>query len=123
MKATVHTLEAVIGTLILLAGVMSIYPISERNDYYFSDDGYKCLRYLDEGGLLRNYVYSGMTDELNNSLRACLPQTAGYDFKVCQTASCTTSLPQDRSVFLSSYLLSGEKSYDPRIINIWLWLK
>ena len=37
MRATVHTIEAVIGTLILVVGVMSIYPISESRDFYFSD--------------------------------------------------------------------------------------
>ena len=123
MRATVHTLEAVIGTLILLVGVMSVYPAEEKTDFYFSDEGYNCLRYLDESGLLRSYVYGGLTDELNNSLRNCLPPIAGYMFKVCSTYPCMETLPSDRSVFLSSYLISGEKVYEPRVINVWLWLK
>jgi len=123
MKATIHTIEAVIGTLILLVGVMSIYPVEERTSFYFSDDGYSCLRYLDDSGLLRNYVYNDMIVELNNSLRNCLPQIASYTFKICRTTSCITTLPSDRSIFLSSYLLSGDNAYDKRIINVWLWLK
>ena len=123
MKATVHTIEAVIGTLILMVGVMSIYPVTESRDFYFSEEGYDCMKYLDDAGLLRNYVYNSMMDELNSSLRDCLPQVARYEFKVCPTPDCITTLPSDKSVFLSSYILSGEESYDPRIVNIWMWLK
>ena len=122
MRATVHTIEAVIGTLILVVGVMSIYPISEGRDFYFSDEGYNCLMFLDDSGLLRNYVYNDMANELNSRLRNCLPQIIDYDFKICQTQPCTTPLPDNTSVFLSSYLLSGEKTYSPRIINLWMWL-
>jgi hypothetical protein len=123
MKATVHTIEAVIGTLILIVGVMSIYPLNESRDFYFSDEGYNCLIYLDETGLLRNYVYNDMADEMNSSLSACLPQVVGYDFKICSATECTTTLPTDKSVFLSSYMLSGGNNYDPRIVNLWIWLK
>lgn len=123
MRATIHTIEAVIGTLILLVGVMSIYPIGGSTEIQFSETGHDCLKYLDDSGLLRNYVYAGMTDQLNNSLGLCLPQIAGYTFKICSTLPCTETVPADRSVFLSSYLLSGEKKYDARIINLWVWLE
>ena len=123
MRATIHTVEAVIGTMILLVGVMSIFPVQERTEFYFSDDGYSCLRYLDDSGLLRNYVYNGLMGELNSTLAACLPQITGYTFKICQAAPCIDTLPSDRSVFLSSYVLSGDKTYDKRIVNLWLWLK
>ena len=123
MKATIHTVEAVIGTLILLVGVMSIYPMEGSSDFYFSDEGYNCLRYLDESGSLRNYVYNDMTAEMNTSLYNCLPKITGYTFRICSATPCATSLPANKSVFLSSYLVSGENSYSPRIINLWLWLK
>ena len=123
MKATIHTIEAIIGTLILLVGVMSIYPISDGEDVYLSEDGYNCLKYLDDSGQLRNYVYNGLITEINNSLRDCLPQVTGYTFKICATMDCSETLPIDRSIFLSSYLLSGQKSYDPKIINLWVWMK
>lgn len=123
MRATIHTIEAVIGTLILLVGVMSFYPMEQRTDFYFSDDGYACLKYMDDAGVLRNYVYNSMTDELNSTLRECLPQIIDYTFKICATTTCTTDLPADKSVFLSSYLLSGDKTYDKKIINLWLWSK
>ena len=125
MKATIHTIEAIIGTLILLVGVINLYPIEEMEDFYFSDEGYNCLEYMDKEGMLRYYVYNNMVDELNNSLRACLPGIAEYTFQICSSLPCTTTLPPDKSTFLSSYLLAGENrgaaNYDPRTINLWMW--
>lgn len=123
MRATVHTIEAVIGTLILLVGVMSIYPISQGEELHLSENGYNCLKYLDDGGQLRNYVYNALTTDLNTSLKDCLPQATGYTFKICATMDCSDTVPTDRSVFLSSYILSGQKNYDPKIINLWVWMK
>jgi hypothetical protein len=127
MKATIHTIEAIIGTLILLVGVMSIYPIEEREEFYFSDEGYDCLNYLDQKGLLRYYVYNNMLDDLNNSLRSCLLGISDYTFQICSSLPCTATIPTDRSTFLSSYLIAGENknetNYDPRMINLWMWLK
>jgi hypothetical protein len=127
MKATVHTIEAIMGTLILLVGVISIYPIEERQEFYFSDEAYDCLKYLDNEGLLRYYIYNNLVDDLNNTLRSCLPGISDYTFQICSSLPCTTTLPSDKSTFLSSYLIAGENkatiNYDPRIINVWVWLK
>ena len=125
MRATIHTIEAIIGAVILLVGVMSIYPIEETKEFYFSDQGYNCLKYLDQKGLLRYYVYHDLNDKLNNGLRACLPPISDYTFKICSTPSCiSNSIPSDKSTFLSSYLIAGNSSnYDRRLINLWIWLK
>ena len=127
MKATVHTIEAIIGTLILLVGVMSIYPIQETEEFYFSDEGYRCLEHLDQEGLLRYYVYNNLINDMNNSLRSCLPGISDYTFQICPSLPCTATFPSNKSTFLSSYLIAGDNkastNYDPRIINLWVWLK
>jgi hypothetical protein len=127
MKATIHTIEAIIGTLILLVGVISIYPIEDRQEFYFSDESYNCLNYIDEQGLLRYYVYNNMVNDMNNTLRSCLPGIADYTFQICSSLPCMTTLPANKTTFLSSYLLAGENkgtaNYDPRIINLWMWLR
>lgn len=127
MKATFHTIEAIIGTLILLVGVMSIYPIQNGEEFYFSDEGYDCLNYLDQRGLLRYYVYNNLLDELNSTIRSCLPGITDYMFQICSSLPCTANLPTDRSTFLSSYLIAGENkgaaNYDPRMVNLWVWSK
>ena len=124
MKATAHTIEAIIGTLILLVGIISIYPIEDRQEFYFSDEGYNCLEYMDQQGLLRQYIYNNMADSMNSSLRSCLPGIADYTFEICSSLPCTTGLPENKTTFLSSYLIAGESgNYDPRIINLWMWLR
>ncbi|MFH0928736.1 MAG: hypothetical protein V1818_00060 [Candidatus Aenigmatarchaeota archaeon] len=122
MKATMYTIEAVIGTLILLIGVISIFPLEQEGEFQFSYHGYDCLKYLDDAGVLRRYAYNGMNAELNSSLYNCLPRTAGYAFKICSSSPCIETLPE-KDVVLSSYLVSGETTYDPRIINLWVWSK
>ena len=123
MRATIHTIEAIIGTLILLIGVTSIYPIQGTEEPYFSDDGYSCLEYLDQQGLLRDYVHNNLTDSLNSSLESCLPPITEYTFKICESIPCTTDIPTDESVFLSSYVIAGGINYEPRIVNLWVWLE
>ncbi len=127
MKATFHTIEAIIGTLILLVGVMSIYPIQDNEEIYFSDEGYECLKYLDQSGLLRYYVYNNLLNELNSTIRSCLPGITDYTFQICSSLPCTAGLPTDRSTFLSSYLIAGMNkgavNYDPRMVNLWVWSK
>jgi len=125
MRGTIHTIEAILGAVILLVGIMSIYPTEETREFYFSDQGYNCLKYLDQEGLLRYYIYNDLTDDLNNSLRNCLPPISDYSFEICLTSSCiSTSIPSDKSTFLSSYLVAGNTSnYDHRLVNLWIWLK
>jgi hypothetical protein len=123
MRATVHTIEAIIGTLILLVGVISIYPIEDRQEFYFSDQSHNCLKYMDQQGLLRHYAYNNMIDSLNSSLRSCLPGISDFTFQICSTLPCTTTLPANKTTFLSSYLLAGESDYDTRIISLWVWLR
>jgi hypothetical protein len=127
MKASIHTIEAIMGALILLVGIINIYPIQDSREFYFSDQGHACLEYMDQQGLLRHYVYNSMVDELNSTLRSCLPGISDYAFQICSSLPCTASLPANKTTFLSSYLIAGENkaatSYDPRIINVWMWLK
>ncbi|MBN2202624.1 MAG: hypothetical protein JW700_00335 [Candidatus Aenigmarchaeota archaeon] len=122
MKATMYTVEAVMGTLILLIGVISIFPIEQSSEFVFSDHGYNCLKQLDASGDLRYYAYNSMNSELNTSLYECLPKTSNYTFKVCSSSPCTENLP-DGNIVLSSYVMRGYLTYEPRIINLWVWLK
>jgi len=130
MRGTIHTIEAIIGALILLVGVMSIYPIEETREFYFSDQGYDCLKYLDQKGLLRYYIYNDLVDDLDDSLRSCLPLIADYKFQICSTLPCISPGEGPKGVRIikrSSYLIAGENkattNYDPKLINLWIWLK
>jgi hypothetical protein len=120
----IHTMEAVLGTLLILGGIMLIFPIQQQNEINFSDISYSCLGMLEQKGLLRHYVSNNMNTELNNNLRDCLPSVADFKFKICSSSSCMdTTIPYNKTVYLSSYLIAGENTYDRKVINIWVWSK
>jgi hypothetical protein len=123
MKAMMYTIEAVLGTLLILMGILYIYPTNHQGETSLSEIGYSCLIYLDQNGLLRHYAVNGMTADLSSSLRNCLPSAAEFSFKVCQSPDCKASVPSDRNVYATSYVIAGDETYDRHLINLWTWLK
>jgi len=119
-----HTLEAILGSVLVLVGIMIIFPVQQRSEVAFSEIGYSCLNYLDQKGLLRYYIVNGMNTELNDSLKNCLPSISDFKFKICSTSDCIdTSIPYDKTVYLASYLIAGENTYNRKLINLWVWSK
>lgn len=123
MKAMLYTLEAILGAVLVLVGIISIFPIQQQKEMIFSDVGYSCLSYLDQKGFLRHYAVNDMVTELNNSLKNCLPSVADFKIKICSSSDCKDTTPTDRDVYLSSYLIAGENAYNNKLINLWVWLK
>jgi len=118
-----HTMEAILGSILILVGIMVIFP-AQQNEISLSGVGYSCLNYLDQEGLLRNYAINDMTAELNDSFRSCLPSTVDFKFKICSSADCRDiTIPYNKTVYLSSYLIAGEDTYNKRLINLWIWSK
>ena len=112
MKGVLHTLEAVIAVMIILLGVGFVYPMREKPELSIADVGYKCLSSLDQEGLLKYYVSNDMTSSLNNSLGNCITPGIGFNFKMCDSAVCNPdSIPDDKEIFISSYLLIRINTY------------
>jgi hypothetical protein len=124
MKGMMHTLEAVLGSVLVLVGIMMIFPVQQISEINFSEIGHSCLNYLDQNGLLRYYTINNMNTELNDSLKVCLSAVANFKFKICSTSDCIdNSIPYDKTVYLSSYLIAGENTYNRKLINLWTWSK
>lgn len=124
MKAMLYTLEAIFGATLILVGLFFISPTQQQKEFKFSETGYSCLINLDQTGLLRYYIVNNMRTELNNSLITCLPPILDFTFEICTTSTCkSTSMPYDKSVYLSSYLIAGYTNYTKKLINLWVWLK
>jgi hypothetical protein len=118
----IHTMEAVLGTLLVLGGILLIFPAQPQNETSFSETSYSCLKSMDQRGLLRYYAVNSMNSELNDSLRECLPSIASFSFKICSTSNCIdSSVPYNKTVYLTSYLISGENTYNRKLINLWTW--
>jgi hypothetical protein len=117
-------MEAVLGSIIILIGIMLIFPTQQQREISFSESGFSCLNYLDQKGFLRYYMVNDMITELNNSLKDCLPALADFKFKICTTSDCIDStIPYNKTVYLSSYLIAGENTYNRMLINLWIWSK
>lgn len=124
MKGVLHTVEAVLGVMIILLGVIMVYPIRAKTEVQLSEIGYVCLKELDQEGTLKYYVENDLTFDLNTSLRNCIAQIADFTFEICDTAVCNpNTVPDDKEIFVSNYLVSGYETYEANLVSVWLWLK
>jgi hypothetical protein len=112
----VKTLEAALAIVIILSSIVFLFPVSISQQKPYS--AYSCLSQMDMNGILRHYASEPSVIELG--LRGCIPVSFDYEVKVCQSSNCGTSTPLGKSVFLTSYMISGE---DPALVNVWVWSK
>jgi len=123
MKGIFKTLEAVLGVILILIVITSVYPIQSRTDVQLSDTAYNCLKYLDDKTVLRYYAMNNLESDLNDDIEDCLPNTMNFTARICSTTTCTANVPEDLPVFLSSYLIAGNTYIDPTLVNLWVWSK
>ena len=124
MRGMIYTLEAILGAVIILIGTAFIFTGQQQKEQSLSETSYFCLNYLDQNNSLRHYAINNMINELNDSLRSCLPSTADFDFRICASADCRdTKVPYNKTVYLSSYIIAGENDFSAELINLWVWLK
>lgn len=124
MKGFLHIVEAVLGVMIILLGVIMVYPVRTKSEVQLSEIGYVCLKELDQEGTLKYYVENDLTSNLNTTLRSCITQIADFTFEICDTAVCNANaVPDDKEIFVSNYLVSGYETYEANLISVWLWLK
>ena len=123
VKGFIKTLEAGIAIVLILVSMVFIFPEKPTIEPQISDTGYGCLKYLDERGVLRYYAVNNLETSLISDLKGCIPTLLNYTARICITSTCNTLLPTNKTVSLSSYLIAGEGSISPTLINLWVWLK
>ena len=118
MRGFVFILESVfagiiiVGFMLFLAQGYSGIPSSRENMLR------EVLPELDEEGILRAYAYSGDDEGLEDEI-----SLYGYhhDVVFCGSGGCPET-PQVRdNVWLSTYFLSGEDSYQPMEVRLYAW--
>lgn len=122
VKGFVKTLEAAIAITLILVSVVFLFPEKVKTEPKISDTAYNCLRNLDNRGVLRYYAVNNLESNLISDLKGCIPPLFDYVVKICTTSTCSISI-SNKEVFLSSYLIAGENSIKPTLINLWVWLK
>jgi hypothetical protein len=117
----VKTLEAALAIVIILSSVVFLFPGSSSQQATYS--AYNCLRQMDQDGSLRYYASEMLTSGIESSLRGCIPVSFDYSVKLCQSSDCSTATPPGKSVFLTSYMISGADQFGPALVNVWVWSK
>jgi len=123
VKGFEKTLEAAIAIVLILVSIVFLFTGKEITEPQMSATGYECLKNLDNQGMLRYYAANGLVDRLNADLKTCIPPLLNYTTKICATSTCNTVLPLNKTVFLSTYLIAGDNSFNPRLVGLWVWLK
>ena len=121
MKGFIKTLEAGIAIVLMLVSIAFLFTQRETHKTQISDVGYNCLKNLDNNGTLRYYSENNLEADLISDLRSCIPPLFNYSVKICTSSNCILQLPSSKEIFLSSYLIAGESSFEPTLINLWVW--
>ena len=122
VKGFIKTMEASIAIVLILVSIVFLFTQVKAYEPQVSDAGYNCLKNLDDRGKLSYYAENGLEANLNSDLRGCVPPLFNYAVEICTTPRCITTLPSDRAVSLSSYLIAGDNSFNPTLVNLWIWL-
>jgi hypothetical protein len=123
VKGFEKTLEAAIAIVLILVSMVFLFIGKEITEPQMSATGYECLKNLDNQGLLRYYAANDLGERLNADLKTCIPSLLNYTTKICTTSTCNAVLPLNKTVFLSTYLIAGDNSFNPRLVDLWVWLK
>jgi len=115
-----RTFESVLAVIILLffmvaLGVRYAIPTEDQD---LSRIGYEILRSLDDRGELRSYVVNNQTGELESKIG--IP---GYNHvvQICNPGGCYGNEAGGSNVWVSTYIISGENTYDPYEVRLLMW--
>ena len=112
-------LESVLAGL-LLVGFMLFLAHGQNTSGSDDIEGFGwMLPELDHKGLLRGYVYSGDLSGLEDEI-----VIYGFEdsIQVCRPGgSCSGTIPNEDNVWVSSYFLSGDTSFQAREVRLYAW--
>lgn len=120
MKGFWRTMESVFAVIILMSFMLSlagIYIGTDEPD--MSSAGYGMLKELDSRGDLRSYVVSG--DYSGLEAKISIPGHK-HTVKICDyDGNCVGEYPDSQNIVLSTYIISGDSSYEPYEVRLYIW--
>lgn len=123
MKGQWKTVEAILAGVVILMflAVLSTTYVQVPAD--IPENGYKALDAVYEKGLLRTYAAQGDTASINSEIAATGYLTAfNHTVSICDySGSCTGSAPSGDNVWVSSMILSGDDSYEPMEVIVYVF--
>jgi hypothetical protein len=121
MKGFWRLVESVIAVVILMFFVLSLSIQYMRfpEESEVRSKGYEVLRDLDRSGKLRPYVISKDFETLNSNIE--IPNY-NHSIRICDSGgSCVGNYPDVSNVWVSTYIISGKNTYEPREVRLYLW--
>ena len=121
MKGFWHIVDAVMATVVIIGFLMvttgTIIVVPE--DSGFARVPYSLLRGLDEKGVLRNHTVSMNTQALENEISMF---SYNHSVQICDSSNtCTGNVPSAKNVWIGTYFISGNNSFDPHTVKLYLW--
>lgn len=119
MRGYVFMLESLFAGLLLLGFLLYLAQgYSQAGSVPEQDFGH-VLPGLEQSGLLRGHVYSGDLGGLENEID--LPGFS-HSIQVCgPSGDCEGQQGSGENVWVSSYVLAGGDSYQPREVRLYVW--
>jgi hypothetical protein len=114
-------LEAVLAGVLLIGFMLFIaaaFPVP-TGEPDISSRGYVQLQQLNDRSELRPLASSGDYTGIESAI-----SVPGYkhSVEICPSSgSCTGNMPSEKEVWISSYILSGDSSYSPDIVKLYIW--
>ncbi len=119
MRGFWYMLEAVIAGIIIIGfvAVVSQSYINASNED-FTLQAYQSLKGMDEQGILRPYAAAGDWGYLNSQVKI---YSMNHTVEICSTSGCAGQKPDGPNVWVGSYIISGDQSYQPLQVKLYLW--
>ncbi len=121
MRGFWHLVDAVMASIIILGfvGLMSQSAIlvPEIEDLNFA--AFQELKELDEQGILRDYTVAMDPVGLNSEVTLYV---YNHSIQICDySGTCAGERPEDKNVWVGTYLVSGKDYYSPHTVKLYIW--
>lgn len=121
MKGFWRIVESVMAVIIVMGFLLSAGSVylSRTDPQELVPAGYERLKDLDARGLLRPLAANGDCEGIS-----ALVEMPGYSHavRICDFGgACTGNYTEGSDVAVSTYIIAGHGSYEPREIRLYMW--
>ncbi|MDI6720994.1 MAG: hypothetical protein QMD85_01295 [Candidatus Aenigmarchaeota archaeon] len=128
MKGFVYMLEVLIAIgIVIVSAVIMFRDVPQKAETEISslkNHGFYALKYLDDTGVLRNYVIQNNESLAENDVKAILPTTVNLEAEICGSTCSDANVPNSKDTVSVDYFISGyRKDYLEKRVKLWIWRK
>lgn len=122
VKGQWRTFEAVLAGVVILTFLAAITAVNSVPAAGPPAQGYRALSAVYDKGLLHTYAAALDTDGIDGEA-AATGYLSGFSHSVviCGQSSCTGDAPDADTVWASSMMLSGDSSYAPAEVILYIY--